>query len=93
MSHSTCKRFTCSGLVFEKAYCEYRLNRTCDALKTLKSVPEMDGRMKELYAQVVGSCFIKYLCILRLEGVMQSEKIGTWVDASLVDAPVASAKL
>lgn len=43
----------CRSLLFEKAYCEYRLNRTTEATKTLNSAPEMDSRMKELYAQVV----------------------------------------
>ena len=38
---------------FEKAYCEYRLNRTGDALKTLKGVAEPDDRVKELLGQVL----------------------------------------
>ncbi len=42
-----------SELVFEKAYCEYRLNRTDEALRTLTAVKDPDARMKELLAQVV----------------------------------------
>ena len=38
---------------FERAYCEYRLNRTHEALATLRSVTNPDARTKELLAQVV----------------------------------------
>ncbi|XP_012935251.1 signal recognition particle subunit SRP72 [Aplysia californica] len=41
------------GLKFEKAYCEYRLNRTTDALATLRSITEHDTRSKELLCQVL----------------------------------------
>ncbi|XP_025107993.1 signal recognition particle subunit SRP72-like [Pomacea canaliculata] len=40
-------------LQFEKAYCEYRLNRTEQALSTLRSVTNLDVRTKELLAQVL----------------------------------------
>ena len=43
-----------AGLVFEKAYCEYRLNRSDEALRTIRSVGEPDARTKELLGQVVG---------------------------------------
>jgi len=39
--------------VFEKAYSEYRLNRTDEALKTIRAVNEPDARTKELLGQVV----------------------------------------
>ncbi|XP_033757773.1 signal recognition particle subunit SRP72-like [Pecten maximus] len=42
-----------SGLKFEKAYCEYRLNRTMEALTTLRSVEKPDNRTNELLAQVL----------------------------------------
>ncbi|KAK3582757.1 hypothetical protein CHS0354_015281 [Potamilus streckersoni] len=42
-----------SGLKFEKAYCEYRLNRTQESLATLRSVSSLDYRCKELLAQVL----------------------------------------
>ncbi|XP_050396573.1 signal recognition particle subunit SRP72 [Patella vulgata] len=42
-----------TGMDFEKAYCQYRLNKTNDALKTLRAVSELDYRMKELLAQVL----------------------------------------
>ena len=42
-----------SNLQFERGYCEYRLNRTHDALKTLRAVPEPDERVQELLCQVV----------------------------------------
>uniref|UniRef100_A0A8C1E6Q8 Signal recognition particle subunit SRP72 n=2 Tax=Cyprinus carpio TaxID=7962 RepID=A0A8C1E6Q8_CYPCA len=38
---------------FEKAYCEYRLNRVEHALKTLQGIPEQTDKLKELYGQVL----------------------------------------
>lgn len=38
---------------FEKAYCEYRLNRVENALKTIQGIPEQTDKLKELYGQVV----------------------------------------
>ncbi|XDV37751.1 hypothetical protein PO909_007307 [Leuciscus waleckii] len=38
---------------FEKAYCEYRLNRVENALKTLQGIPEQTDKLKELYGQVL----------------------------------------
>lgn len=44
----------CSDMIgFEKAYCEYRLNRVEHALKTLQGIPEQTDKLKELYGQVV----------------------------------------
>ncbi|RUS82662.1 hypothetical protein EGW08_009565 [Elysia chlorotica] len=40
-------------LKFEKAYCEYRLNRTKEALNTLRSIANHDTRSKELLCQVL----------------------------------------
>lgn len=45
--------FVVSSLRFEKAYCEYRLNRTQEACTTLKSIESPDYKAKELLAQVV----------------------------------------
>ena len=42
-----------SALLFEKAYCEYRLNRTQEALATLRGGGDLDNRCKELLGQVV----------------------------------------
>lgn len=39
--------------MFEKAYCEYRLNRVESALKTIEAAPEQTDKLKELYGQVV----------------------------------------
>lgn len=39
--------------MFEKAYCEYRLNRVESALKTIEGAPEQTDKLKELYGQVV----------------------------------------
>ena len=39
---------------FEKAYCEYRLNRNSDALKTLTAIENRNAAANELLAQVVG---------------------------------------
>ncbi|XP_065130731.1 signal recognition particle subunit SRP72 [Paramisgurnus dabryanus] len=38
---------------FEKAYCEYRLNRVESALKTIEAIPEQTDKLKELYGQVL----------------------------------------
>lgn len=38
---------------FEKAYCEYRLNRVESALKTIEGISEQTNKLKELYGQVV----------------------------------------
>jgi len=45
--------FLYSSLTFEKAYCEYRLNRTVDALATIESAAKPDNRLQELLGQVV----------------------------------------
>ncbi|XP_057707056.1 signal recognition particle subunit SRP72 [Corythoichthys intestinalis] len=42
-----------SELVFEKAYCEYRLNRVESSLKTIESAPQQTDKLKELYGQVL----------------------------------------
>ncbi|GAB1607848.1 signal recognition particle subunit SRP72-like [Argonauta hians] len=42
-----------SELKFEKAYCEYRLNRTNEALRTLREVTDPCPRTQELLAQVL----------------------------------------
>jgi len=42
-----------SELVFEKAYCQYRLWQSKEALNTLNGVKEPDLRLLELKAQVV----------------------------------------
>ncbi|XP_061171362.1 signal recognition particle subunit SRP72-like [Saccostrea echinata] len=42
-----------SYVAFEKAYCEYRLNRTEEALNTLRGISQPDTRTKELLAQVL----------------------------------------
>lgn len=40
-------------VAFEKAYCEYRLNRVESALKTIEGVAEQSDKLKELYGQVL----------------------------------------
>ncbi|ELU13722.1 hypothetical protein CAPTEDRAFT_98316 [Capitella teleta] len=42
-----------TALPFEKAYCEYRLNRTAEALRTLRNLENPDTRCQELLAQVL----------------------------------------
>lgn len=42
-----------NSLSFEKAYCEYRLNRIENALKTIESANQQTDKLKELYGQVV----------------------------------------
>uniref|UniRef100_A0A8C9WP92 Signal recognition particle subunit SRP72 n=1 Tax=Scleropages formosus TaxID=113540 RepID=A0A8C9WP92_SCLFO len=38
-------------ITFEKAYCEYRLNRVESALKTIENASEQTDKLKELYGQ------------------------------------------
>ncbi|XP_033369759.1 signal recognition particle subunit SRP72 isoform X3 [Parus major] len=40
-------------IAFEKAYCEYRLNRIESALKTIQSASQQTDKLKELYGQVL----------------------------------------
>ena len=61
-------------MTFEKAYCEYRLNRTNEALKTLDSADGSDDRICELRGQVVRKC--TFLClsfdeVCRLEAMLR----------------------
>ena len=49
-------------LLFEKAYCEYRLNRLDESLKTLKSIVDPSNREKELLAQVVCIVLLMLFC-------------------------------
>ncbi|XP_025777207.1 signal recognition particle subunit SRP72 isoform X2 [Puma concolor] len=42
-----------NSLSFEKAYCEYRLNRIENALKTIESANQQTDKLKELYGQVL----------------------------------------
>uniref|UniRef100_A0A8C1EDI5 Signal recognition particle subunit SRP72 n=1 Tax=Cyprinus carpio carpio TaxID=630221 RepID=A0A8C1EDI5_CYPCA len=46
------KSLTSDMIGFEKAYCEYRLNRVDHALKTIQGIPEQTDKLKELYGQV-----------------------------------------
>ncbi|XP_039283174.1 signal recognition particle subunit SRP72 isoform X1 [Nilaparvata lugens] len=41
------------SMIFEKAYCQYRLNNTLDALKTVESCNEVTLKIKELKAQIL----------------------------------------
>ncbi|XP_074655240.1 signal recognition particle subunit SRP72-like [Tubulanus polymorphus] len=58
-------------LSFEQAYCEYRLNRTKEALTTLRSVQNPSLKIKELLAQVLyrleehEECFEVYKDLIR----------------------------
>ncbi|XP_046384994.1 signal recognition particle subunit SRP72 [Ischnura elegans] len=42
-----------SGLVFEKAYCQYRLNQPQEALKTINNVAALTLKLKELKSQIL----------------------------------------
>ncbi|XP_033829379.1 signal recognition particle subunit SRP72 [Periophthalmus magnuspinnatus] len=42
-----------NAVLFEKAYCEYRLNRVESSLKTIENAPEQTDKLKELYGQVL----------------------------------------
>lgn len=55
----------CSDMIgFEKAYCEYRLNRVESALKTIQGIPEQTDKLKELYGQVVRDDSVIYIKLL-----------------------------
>ncbi|NXU02922.1 SRP72 protein, partial [Buphagus erythrorhynchus] len=47
------KVLTSDAIAFEKAYCEYRLNRIESALKTIQSASQQTDKLKELYGQVL----------------------------------------
>ncbi|KAM6953016.1 signal recognition particle subunit SRP72 [Lycodopsis pacificus] len=47
------KTLSSEDMAFEKAYCEYRLNRVESALKTIEAAPEQTDKLKELYGQVL----------------------------------------
>ncbi|XP_078392344.1 signal recognition particle subunit SRP72 [Cetorhinus maximus] len=51
--HTHTKVLTSEAIAFEKAYCEYRLNRIETALKTIENVEQRTNKLKELYGQVL----------------------------------------
>ncbi|ROL41099.1 Signal recognition particle subunit SRP72 [Anabarilius grahami] len=51
--NSHTKSLSSDMIGFEKAYCEYRLNRVENALKTIQGIPEQTDKLKELYGQVL----------------------------------------
>ena len=53
-----------SDLLFEKSYCEYRLNRLDEALLTIKNADENDMRIQELLGQIVRVISGMYLILL-----------------------------
>ncbi len=52
-----------NDLIFERAYCEYRLNKIESAYETLKKCTEIGNKEKELLAQVVNE-LLSYRIIL-----------------------------
>ncbi|XP_075785324.1 signal recognition particle subunit SRP72 isoform X2 [Pelodiscus sinensis] len=50
--HTHTKVLTSDSITFEKAYCEYRLNRIESALKTIQCASQQTDKLKELYGQV-----------------------------------------
>ncbi|KAL7988505.1 hypothetical protein Chor_007424 [Crotalus horridus] len=51
--HTHVKVLTSDLIAFEKAYCEYRLNRIENALKTIEGASQQTNKLKELYGQVL----------------------------------------
>ncbi|KAM4810150.1 signal recognition particle subunit SRP72 [Rhinophrynus dorsalis] len=51
--HSNTKVLTSDVIAFEKAYCEYRLNRIENALKTIEATSQKSEKLKELHGQVL----------------------------------------
>ncbi|NXT82251.1 SRP72 protein, partial [Zapornia atra] len=47
------KVLTSDTIAFEKAYCEYRLNRIDNALKTIQAASQQTDKLKELHGQVL----------------------------------------
>ncbi|KAM6261593.1 signal recognition particle subunit SRP72 [Porphyrio hochstetteri] len=47
------KVLTSDSIAFEKAYCEYRLNRIDSALRTIQSASQQTDKLKELHGQVL----------------------------------------
>ena len=62
--------FSFRSLSFEKAYAEYRLNRTKEALKTLQAISEPTDRDNELLGQVV-STGAEVTHLQRQEGILR----------------------
>ncbi|KAG8454878.1 hypothetical protein GDO86_001195 [Hymenochirus boettgeri] len=69
--HSNTKVLTSDVIAFEKAYCEYRLNRIETALKTIEGASEKTEKLKELQGQVLyrleqyNDCLSVYRDIIR----------------------------
>ncbi|XP_063313353.1 signal recognition particle subunit SRP72 [Pelobates fuscus] len=51
--HTNTKILSSDVIAFEKAYCEYRLNRIENALKTIESTSQKSDKLKELHGQVL----------------------------------------
>nr|XP_060618680.1 signal recognition particle subunit SRP72 isoform X1 [Anolis sagrei ordinatus] len=51
--HTHTKVLASDSIAFEKAYCEYRLNRIENAMKTIEGVSQQTNKLKELYGQVL----------------------------------------
>ncbi|KAM9331175.1 signal recognition particle subunit SRP72 [Gastrophryne carolinensis] len=51
--NNSSKVLTSDVISFEKAYCEYRLNRIENALKTIENAPDKTDKLKELHGQVL----------------------------------------
>ncbi|KAE8632542.1 hypothetical protein XENTR_v10001573 [Xenopus tropicalis] len=69
--HSNIKVLTSDVIAFEKAYCEYRLNRIETALKTIEGASQKSEKLKELHGQVLyrlerySDCLSVYRDIIR----------------------------
>uniref|UniRef100_A0A672S205 Signal recognition particle subunit SRP72 n=1 Tax=Sinocyclocheilus grahami TaxID=75366 RepID=A0A672S205_SINGR len=57
------KSLTSDMIGFEKAYCEYRLNRVEHALKTIQGIPEQTDKLKEL--ERYDECLAVYKDLIR----------------------------
>ncbi|CAG0902779.1 unnamed protein product [Darwinula stevensoni] len=70
LTNTRYKKFE-KNLVFEKAYCLYRLNRNSEALNVIREGPEGDMHLKELNAQIMyrleryQDCFELYKDIIK----------------------------
>uniref|UniRef100_A0A8C0J6V7 Signal recognition particle subunit SRP72 n=1 Tax=Chelonoidis abingdonii TaxID=106734 RepID=A0A8C0J6V7_CHEAB len=61
--HTHTKVLTSDSITFEKAYCEYRLNRIENALKTIQSASQQTDKLKEL--ERYDECLAVYRDLIR----------------------------
>ena len=83
-------------LLFERAYCEYSLNKIADCLDTLERLDETDNRRKELKAQALykqelySECYAVYIDLIRNAADDFEEERTTNLTAALAGLKLAN---